>query len=851
MSTIREDGDPGASGSKSVAAILGALVPASILAAQSIIVFLFIRNWFRKVYAPRTFLGTIPEKDRTPASRAEGARWIHDFRKIPDTFVLQHNSLDAFLFLRFLKFTIAICLAASCLTWPILFPINATGGGQATQLDKISFSNIAKNSHLWAHTVVAWVLFLGILVTIAFERLQLIGIRQARYLNDENAEKLSTKTVLFLNVPSPALQPDNLRRFFGEHAERCWPVYDAGELPSLVEARDAAAYKLESAEMDFIVRHTRGQRKAPKVVNLSSGPSAEEGRGHAHNKNRPTARTPPLIGTKVDCISTAREQVTDNAEQIEARRAAPREITSKEGAIFVTFSNQAAAHRAFQLLSFQPRLPLQDRFLGVQPKEVLWQNVQLAVPARLSKASLGLVFVVVFTIFFAIPVGLLGSISNVSYLANNFTWLEWLNDLPDPLLGLLEGFVPPFLTSWFISYVPKLFRHIAKLSGEPTVPQAELKTQAWFFTFQVFQLFLVTTFSSGAAAVFAKIVKDPASAPDFLAQSLPKASNFYLTYFIIQGISSSASNLLDYSELLQYLFYEYFWDKTPREKFTTYAQMRGTPWAAWYPKFTNLVVIAVAYSCIQPLILGFATIGLGLFYLGYRYSLLYVRQTKIDTRGESYKRALQQLPTGLYLAELCMIGLFGARKATAQTVLMIVLLVVTAMLNLSLDRMLRPLELFLGVDKWQDQEVPLLAEEDGIDPNDHAALHAASHGRRLGLERLPDPAPRRLSDLFDHIISSSRERTRACLTQAGASSDAVPLTEEDRENAYVNPVFTSKTPSLWIPSDRYGVSSQEVEENGKAGISTTDEAAEVAEDGRLHWDHRFEHVPVFKGPKVI
>ena len=30
------------------------------------------------------------------------------------------------------------------MTWPVLFPVDATGGGPQTQLNKIAFGNIAK-----------------------------------------------------------------------------------------------------------------------------------------------------------------------------------------------------------------------------------------------------------------------------------------------------------------------------------------------------------------------------------------------------------------------------------------------------------------------------------------------------------------------------------------------------------------------------------------------------------------------------------------------------------------------------------------------------------------------------------
>jgi Late exocytosis, associated with Golgi transport len=100
------------------------------------------------------------DRDRTPSSSQEGSHWFHDFCSLGDKFVLQHQSLDGYLFLRFFKIIISICFVGSCMTWPILFPVNATGGGGASQLDKLTFSNINDNGRLYAHAIISW-LFLG------------------------------------------------------------------------------------------------------------------------------------------------------------------------------------------------------------------------------------------------------------------------------------------------------------------------------------------------------------------------------------------------------------------------------------------------------------------------------------------------------------------------------------------------------------------------------------------------------------------------------------------------------------------------------------------------------------------
>lgn len=454
-------------GSNSGSAILAAFIPTFTTAVIYVGIFVAIRNKYKKIYAPRTFLGTIPEKDRTPSQRRKGTSWFHDFRSLRDRFVLQHSSLDAYLYLRFLRFIIIICFVGTCITWPILFPVNATGGGNASQLDKISFSNIANNGHLWAHVVVAWVFFGVVVAMIARERLRLIGARQAFLLDELNASRLSSKTVLFLNAPHEALEPENMQRIFGDDAVKSWPVKNVDDLDDLVQERNDAAYKLEGAEVELSQKANRRRMQRLKAGTETNGhePAHIETSTLVPKQSRPKHRLQPLIGNTVDTIDWSRKTVVDLAEQIQKRREAQKDRTlPDQSAVFVSFASQDAAHKAYESIKFVSRIPTEHRYLGVQPKEVLWKNLTWTPAVRASKASLALVFVIAFIIFFSIPVGIIGTISNVKYLAENVKWLSFINDLPPVILGLLEGLLPPFLVSWFVSYVPKLFRSKYSLS---------------------------------------------------------------------------------------------------------------------------------------------------------------------------------------------------------------------------------------------------------------------------------------------------------------------------------------------------------------------------------------------------
>jgi hypothetical protein len=125
-----------------------------------IVAFIVLRRKYARYYVPRTFMGTLREYERTPPSPTGLMNWITSMYKIPDTYVLQHHSLDAYLFLRYLKLITVLCFVGCCITWPILFPVNATGGNGLTQFQLLTMSNVANKARYFAHALVAW-LFLG------------------------------------------------------------------------------------------------------------------------------------------------------------------------------------------------------------------------------------------------------------------------------------------------------------------------------------------------------------------------------------------------------------------------------------------------------------------------------------------------------------------------------------------------------------------------------------------------------------------------------------------------------------------------------------------------------------------
>ncbi|KAF2022063.1 DUF221-domain-containing protein [Aaosphaeria arxii CBS 175.79] len=839
-------------GSASLAAILSAFVPTWFTAVLFVGAFVIIRQRFPKIYSPRTFIGTIPEKDRTPSQSRSYFDWFHTLRVVPDRFVLHHQSLDAYLFLRFLRMAIFLCVVGCCLTWPVLIPINATGGGKSSELDRIAIGNIADKKKLYAHAVIAWVFFVFVMFTVARERLWLIGLRQAWNLSRSNAKRLSSRIVLFLSAPKDALEKENLSRYFGDDAVRLWPATDASSLQSLVSDRSSSVEKLESAELSLIKSANKQARKGRQ---RGHEPNYESFPWDIKKSLRPRHRlTAPGVGKEVDSITHYREEIKQKEAKINDKRESY-QGTGERGAaaVFVEFKSLAAAQIAYQQVASAEVLALNPRHTSVLPNEVIWGNLTLPPAVRISQEGVATALVVALIAFWSIPVGFVGAWSNVSYLAEKFKWLSFINKLPDVVLGLLTGLIPPMLTSLLSKYVPNIFRYIFKKFGSPTNTSAELKVLRWFFVFQVVQVFLVTTLSSGAAAVASQIALDPTAVTSLLAERLPSSSNFYLSYFIVQGLTSSSDNLLNYSDLLQWKFYDYVFDKTPRQKYSSYTSLKGLAWGKVFPKYTNFVIIAIAYSCIAPLVPAFAAAGLALFYYSYRYMLLFTVQAKIDTKGECYTLALQQILTGVYLAELCLIGLFSFRKATGPTIMMGVLLVLTAAYNAVMNRYLAPLEKYLPADlaaevgNGSEEAAPLLAAEEGEAPPQPSDSHIVRLGQHAHVPRkVLDPIAR----FFQPHIFASHRAMRAWLQEDDsfdADADGPSYKEEDVQKAYLNPALTSSTPVIWLPKDRIGATEVEVRENEEAGLKCSDDGAWLDENIKLEWSVRdFDKIPIFK-----
>lgn len=263
---------------------------------------------------------------------------------------------------------------------------------------------------------------------------------------------------------------------------------------------------------------------------------------------------------------------------------------------------------------------------------------------------------------------------------------------------------------------------------------------------------------------------------------------------------------------------------------------------------------AITYSCIAPLILGFASVGLYLVYQAYRYNLLFVYDSTVDTKGRAYPRALQHVLVGIYLAEVCMIGLFAIKAAVGPLILMALFTVFTVLAHISLNDALGPVVSYLPRT--------LEAEEEGLnsDQSYHDNGASSTHGSGSGSVEIVENKGKGSNVTYSEVTRRRPVKKNPLFKwlHPDIYSDYLNLRDKVRhdfvdlkypedvaENAYFPPSVSSATPLVWIPRDPGGVSQKEVAATNEV-IPITDEGAHLNEKNDVVWDEETMKPPIWQ-----
>ncbi|RIA89933.1 hypothetical protein C1645_771079 [Glomus cerebriforme] len=757
------------------------------------VAFDILRKRTKKIYEPRTYL--VPESKRSEPLPSGLFRWVLPVLKVPDDVVIKRIGLDSYMFLRYMKMCMILFAILSIFGLVVLLPINSVNQGNNHGLEKFTIGNISDSSRLWAHVILTW-LFSGITMYALFREFNtFIRLRHEYYTTDEFRNSQRATTILVTGIPNKLNNTETLKALFDVFpggVNRIWLNRDPSKLTKVTAERETIVTKLEGAATTYIIQHAKDLTKSQsKESNVENGSSP--------NSKRPQHRSGklPFTGKKVDSLETYQTDLNNLNKKISEFQSNLNDFKRLNSA-FIQFHNYVGAQLA--ATSTIPKLT------NISPDDVIWENLNLTSTQRMIRRVISLTVVTALVILWIPAVTFVASVSTLSELAKipGLKFLNGINGKFPALVGIIQGILPAVALAILMWLLPVILRFLSRFEGIVTNSGVDLSLQSKYFFYLVMNVLLVTSFANGIFNSLPDLINSPTKIVEILANNLPRASTFFLTYVLLT-ITSCSLEISQITPLIVNFILKRLLAKTPRQIWDMEKTMPFQDWGTGFPPHVLIACVGLVYSAVQPIILPIVTLHFALYYLVYRHQFLYVYDRLNQTGGLLFPKGIYQMFTGIYIFQLTLIGLMFLKHGYAQGILCIVLLV------LSVGVLLGMKQIFKHNPKAEFLPVDLMGV---IDMKTRTLL--------LGKD-----TPKN--------ISSEKERSQNDDDDDYTRPDVVHINEGDEEdldddesNTFMHPALVATQPSVWIPNDQ-NISNDMIDDFRKDGIKATNHGASLNE----------------------
>ncbi|EPY49670.1 DUF221 family protein [Schizosaccharomyces cryophilus OY26] len=873
------------SSSSSTSAFVSSLIFNLVIFAIMMSIFILLRPREKRVYQARCEVKTQPEEEIPEPAGGGPFSWVLACFKYSETSLIRYAGIDAYFFLRYLFTFTFLCFLGCILVLPILLPVNATNGNGKSGFDIISFSNVKNHNRFYAHVFLSWIFFGSVLFVIYRELHYYVVFRHAVQASPLYDQSKSSHHMVISELPKYALENKDVVRKHFPNASRIEYVHNIKKLQKRVEKRSNLGDTYEATLNGLINKSVKKrnklikkQKELPTELELTS-----------YVKKRPTHRLTFLIGKKVDSIDYCRDEIAKLNEQIDELQTKVEE-QKKVGSVILEFPSQAQLQMAYQafLYSSQFRRWRMGRvLLNVNPDEIIWSNLTMSTPERYARRFAANSVLTAMIIFWSIPVAVVGCISNINFLTSKVHFLRFIDNMPSKLMGIITGILPTVAYAVLMSLVPPFIKYMGKVGGGLTIHEIERYCQTWFYGFHVVQGFLVLTVTSAASSAVVSVIEKPQNAMSLLASNLPRASNYYISQFLLQGLAFPGGALAQIVVLALSKVLGRILDNTPRKKWTRWISLSQPSWGVLYPTYSLLVVIMLCYSIIAPIIMGFALVGLSLIYVAYLYNLIYVFGHSANAKGRNYPMALYQMFVGLYLAEICLVGLYVLGKNWGCTVLQALFLGATVACHLYFKHKFLPLIDIVPVSAIESanehpevkypndlgaSEAKAMARMYPSNVEDAVPLSEGNESEAWQVSSAMDEPEKKENDKSAEVMGEQTDQiqTKESTTKTSGFNEVASIHQESnfagsylssafRKNTimpafdrvlqilprfygigptnqqplqFIDPALQSTPPSIWIPRDPMGLSKLAIED-AKGKVDVFDDNTGYNEKGQL------------------
>lgn len=630
---------------------LSSFVTSIVTSAIIFILLVIIYTWLSR--RPENYVVYYPNRFRKGLGPPENANrrgpfdWVKEAWQASERDVITMAGLDARVYMIFLRSMLSILVLTACYSLPALLAISATdnnnaadpnSGSNFSAFDNLAMGNVRRSSsRIWAFVIGAYWLSLCTYGVLWRSYKHVVELRTRELASPRGRPEQFT--VLVRDIPKPrdgktyAQEVDTtFRNLHPESYVRNLVVVDTSKVGKIWDQMEKCRRK---------VAHVEAEMKA------ANGRKRQQRSGWMG-----------LIGQKVDAIEFYNGKIRELLPEWEAERA--RALAERQQpAAFAVFNSRAAACAAGQLLNV-PAAGEWTARLAPDPRAVVWENLPVRrLPDRLLRRTAVYTIVFVTICFYMIPIAAISAVITLPELERKLPFLRPVLRL-HIIKTILLAYLPQLALIVFLGVLPWILLLLSRAEGLPSQAEIERAAAGKYFYFSVFNVFLGITLATTLFSVLKSILDHPTIIINLLSQSLPPQATFFITFISLKFLVGYGLKLSRLVPLVIYHVKRRFMCKTEEELREAWSP-GPLGYATVVPGDMVVATIALCYAIMAPMILPFSIAYFAFAWLVMQNQVLNVHCPGYESNGRMWPHIHARVLAGLFISQLTMLGLFGAK----------------------------------------------------------------------------------------------------------------------------------------------------------------------------------------------
>lgn len=316
---------------------------------------------------------------------------------------------------------------------------------------------------------------------------------------------------------------------------------------------------------------------------------------------------------------------------------------------------------------------------AAEPHAVNWASLAIKGATVDLRKLVSFILLMLLTFFWIVPVTFLQGLANLEALIqlDAFAWLDFIEDLGEPVLGLISGYLPPLVLVVFLALIPVLIRLLVGIQRQHSLGTVDALQRNYYFNFLVFSNLIFVALSGSVITYARQLIDDPGSVVSLLASSIPGQATFMINFILILALTQVPLSLLQLARvILRWLFRKLF-SKTTRQLRKADDGSSFYQYFRFYAWGMIVSTMGLVYSSIAPLIVVAAVIYFFTAYWVTKYTLVYTMRNPYETGGKMMKGAFTGVMIGLLLKQVVMAGVLGLKESPVPAALEGILILLT------------------------------------------------------------------------------------------------------------------------------------------------------------------------------